>query len=257
MLFCTWQYKNKQMKYNFFNIKLDLLNNEEFFSGIRKFYSSEKCNCISFLNAHCFNIAQKNKEYFNALNESDLLLNDGIGIKIACLLSGVKPKENMNGTDLIPKTIEDAAIHGKKIYLLGGEEGIAEKAKEKICKLYPDAIISGFHSGFFSEQEEQQIIDEINNEKTDLLILGMGVPKQEIWAKRNKSILNNVSIIISGGAILDFLAEKFPRAPVIFRKLGLEWFFRLINEPKRLAKRYIIGNFVFMCRIIRLRVLKK
>ena len=93
------------MKYQLYNVGLDLINRDEFFETLKSFLNSDKCNLIGFLNAHCFNIAQKDSEYLNAINNCDLFMNDGIGIKIACLLNGRKQKENMNGTDLIPEII--------------------------------------------------------------------------------------------------------------------------------------------------------
>ena len=234
------------MKHSLFNIKIDLLNKPEVLSRFEEYRKSDKCNSIYFFNAHCFNIAQKNEEYLNAINVSDLLLNDGIGIKIACKMAGLTTKENMNGTDLIPDLIKLASTNRKKVFLLGGVEGIASKAKENITVFSPEIIIAGACSGYFNEKEEAIIIDKINNSRAEILILGMGVPKQELWASNNMSKLSEVKVIIAGGAILDFMAGKFSRAPKFIRRIGFEWLYRLSQEPRRLASRYFIGNIKFL-----------
>jgi N-acetylglucosaminyldiphosphoundecaprenol N-acetyl-beta-D-mannosaminyltransferase len=233
------------MKQELFNIKLDITDYKGVFSELDRYFLSGKPHTVFFVNAHCFNIAQTNHEYRRSINESDLSLNDGIGISIACRVAGLKPRENLNGTDLIPRIIKEAAMKGVGIYLLGGEEGIAENAASKFKDYIPDLKISGTASGYFSERQEQGVIENINNSGAGLLVLGMGVPRQELWATRNKDLLKKVRIIIAGGAILDFTAGKVKRAPLWLRKIRFEWLYRLYLEPKRLWKRYIIGNMKF------------
>lgn len=238
------------MKKRLYNIPLDIIDRKEYFELLEKYLQSGETHIISFVNAHCFNVAQKNKAYRNVLHTFSLVLNDGIGIEIGCRINGFKPRENMNGTDLIPETIIYAHSHGKKVFLLGGEEGIAVKAKTKLQEMNPELIVAGWHSGFFSEEQEEEVIQKINSSNAEVLVVGMGVPKQELWAAEHKDKLKNVNILIPGGAILDFLAGKYKRAPRIIQKIGLEWVVRLIQEPKRLAKRYIWGNIIYMYRII-------
>jgi N-acetylglucosaminyldiphosphoundecaprenol N-acetyl-beta-D-mannosaminyltransferase len=201
---------------------------------------------IFFVNAHCFNIAQENKEYLSTLNHSELVLNDGIGIDIACKLENIQNTENLNGTDLIPKVLEIASDNNYRVYLLGTKHDIIEKAVENIKKTWPKIQIAGYHSGFFTTEEELGIINDINSKKTDILLVGMGVPIQELWINKNRNKLNSVKIFIAGGAIIDFLSGYIKRAPVLWRKCRLEWMYRLIQEPKRLFKRYVFGNFLFM-----------
>ncbi len=238
------------MKQKFYNVDIDIINEDTYFSCIKEYFEDSKLHIVGFLNAHCFNVAQKDEEYRKTVNSFDLLLNDGIGIKLGCLLNGYKPMQNMNGTDLIPRTVEFAQKYNKKIYLLGGEEGIALNAKRKLLSLYPGVNVCGVHSGFFSKEEESVILNEIEQKKTDILIIGMGVPKQELWIQKKKTQFAGLSLILPGGAILDFLAGKVKRAPVFIQKLGLEWVIRLIQEPRRLAKRYLLGNIIFLATII-------
>lgn len=233
------------MKSSFFNLEMDILDGEETMKICEDHLSRGKMLSIYFINAHCFNIAQKNEEYRNAVNEAGLLLNDGIGMKLASLLSKIRFKENLNGTDLIPKIIDLSVQLGKSVFFLGSKQENLEKAVQNLRENKPDIQIAGFRSGFFSAEEEKEIVDEINRSGADILVIGMGVPRQELWASRNMSSFEKLSIVIAGGAIIDFISGEIKRAPLLMRKLKIEWVFRLINEPKRLWKRYLVGNFVF------------
>lgn len=216
-----------------------------------------KTKTLFFLNAHCFNIAQTNKEYYQALQKTDLLLNDGVGLKIASRFSEISFQDNLNGTDLIPKIIGICRQQRKKVFLLGAKPGVAEKAVENLKKRYEGITITGYYSGFFTNKTEKDIIKSINETETDLLILGLGVPKQELWSIHNKNQLHNVKLIIAGGAIIDFISGEITRAPMWMRRFGLEWFYRLTLEPGRMWRRYIIGNFIFFYHVIRLRYFTK
>ncbi|MBV4432328.1 WecB/TagA/CpsF family glycosyltransferase [Clostridium tyrobutyricum] len=230
---------------------MDILNLQSSLRICEDMLLSDRFNSIFFINAHCFNVAQQNKKYLDIINKSDLLLNDGIGIELACKINGIKVLENMNGTDFIPRLLNLASIKNKKVYLLGAKEYVVNKAKINIVNKFHNINVVGQHSGYFDNKEKELIIDEINDKNVDILILGMGVPMQEIWIEKNKKKLKTVRICIAGGAIIDFLSGTVNRAPMIMRKLKLEWIYRLINEPKRLWRRYLIGNFIFIYYIIK------
>lgn len=233
-------------KHNFFNVDINLINTSEALNFCSAVLQEDKgSKMIFFLNAHCFNIAQKNPEYLNALNHADLLLNDGIGIKIGTKLLKLPHKENMNGTDFIPKVIELCLNNRRPIFLLGAKEGISSTATETLRTKFPEINIVGNRSGYFSEKEESQMIDEINQLKVEVLIVGMGVPMQELWIYKNKDKFKTVKIVIAGGAIIDFISGNVKRAPVWIQKIGLEWLFRFAQEPKRLFRRYFSGNFIY------------
>lgn len=236
-------------KVNFYGVNLNLIDTKELLESCEGFLEQSGTKTVFFLNAHYYNIACKDKQYKNLLNKCDLLLNDGIGIRLGLKLKGLKEKENMNGTDLIPKIIELSANNNSNMYLLGGVEGVAKKASEKIKEKWKNAKIAGEHSGFFDKEEEEEIINEIVNNKIDVLIVGMGAPLQEKWIYDNWDKLQSVKIIVAGGAILDFISEKVTRAPMWVRKLNMEWVYRLLLEPKRLFDRYVIGNFKFFINI--------
>jgi len=232
---------------------MDVLTTKETLAICEEFVTSASNHLIFFINAHCFNIAQKNEAYRDALNQTDLLLNDGIGIYLGAKKLGIQIKENMNGTDFIPRILEFAKEHKQNVYLLGGTDGVALKAKIRTEDKIPGISIVGVRNGYFDFQNDQAVIDDIISRKTDILIVGMGVPRQELWLTKNKDLLRGVKISIAGGAILDFISEKVVRAPQWMQKSGTEWVFRLLQEPARLFKRYALGIPLFCYYIIKMK----
>jgi N-acetylglucosaminyldiphosphoundecaprenol N-acetyl-beta-D-mannosaminyltransferase len=244
------------MRSKFYNLHIDFYSSSEIISSITNDLTQNITKSVFFINAYCFNTSQNNTIYAKAINNSDYILNDGIGIKIAGIINGTKFKENLNGTDLIPQIIKIAHIHGKSIYLLGSTEFIINKTKANIEKEFQGIKIVGVHNGFFNENEEENLVNEINTLKPDILIVGMGVPKQELFIDRNKSKLNQVKVCIAGGAIIDFISGDIKRAPLWIRKINFEWAYRLYLEPKRMWRRYIVGNFMFFYYILKLKITK-
>ena len=238
------------MRQSYFNVFLDVLDRNGAIEKCENTLLGESCKTLFFVNAHCFNVAQINDEYRKALNSADLIFNDGIGLAIGSVLANVKFKNNLNGTDLIPELIESFVKYSKNIYLIGGKSGIAEKAKAVLENRHKNIKIVGFYHGFFSSTEEKRIIEEINSRKVDILIVGMGVPKQELWITAVKDKLETVKLCVAGGAIIDFIAGNVTRAPKWMRIIQIEWLYRLLLEPKRLWRRYLIGNIKFLYYVI-------
>ncbi|MFY0596441.1 MAG: WecB/TagA/CpsF family glycosyltransferase [Cognatishimia sp.] len=201
---------------------------------------------VAFLNAHCANVATHNPHYSAVLENADMVLSDGIGIELAAKLQGSRIRENLNGTDFVPKLLADAAKLGKSIYLLGGKPGTAERAAKALQRRIPNLIIAGTRDGYEGAQDHAAAM-AINNSKADILLVAMGVPMQELWIDRNFERLNT-QICLSVGGLFDFLAGNVTRAPGWVRDLRSEWMWRLLMEPRRMAKRYLIGNLTFLAR---------
>ncbi|MGH1402773.1 MAG: WecB/TagA/CpsF family glycosyltransferase [Alphaproteobacteria bacterium] len=196
---------------------------------------------ISFCNAHAVNLAQKNTEFKRDLLSSNFLFRDGSGIKIAMRTMNMEPGLNLNGTDFIPAFLDKN--QGKTLAIFGTDEPWLNIAAEKLSNTLDIVItINGF-------QDTSTYIDAAKEHKPDIILLAMGMPKQENVARTLSEALDYPAIIINGGAIVDFVANRFERAPEYMRDRGLEWVYRLIKEPKRLFKRYIIGNFTFLIRV--------
>lgn len=238
-------------RFKYYHIVLDVHDQESALSKCEAFYSQPGCRSLFYVNAHCFNLAWKNLEYQTALKQADLVLNDGIGISIGAKWAGIRLKANMNGTDFSPEMLKQAIHLGKKVFLLGGSEGVAEIAAQKISGQIAGIQIVGYHSGFFDFNHCEELIEEINQSGAELILVGMGVPRQELWISRYKHQFTHIKIAAAVGAYLDFAAGKVTRAPLWVRKIYLEWLFRLAQEPVRLFRRYVIGNIRFFLILLR------
>lgn len=194
---------------------------------------------ISFLNQHALNLAVESEAFYDALQNSDILLRDGIGIKIAQKIKRKVIGPNFNGTDLIPLIIEKVkASDSVEFFVFGTEEPWLTKGVENLIGNH-DVVQ---RTGFFSDVEYINLLKKNHNPNAfNVVILAMGMPKQEMLAESIKKEISASGLIISGGAIIDFYAQRQPRAPKWMRDLSLEWLYRLIKEPKRLFKRYVIG----------------
>lgn len=234
-------------KVNFYGVGLNLIDTEKALNLCSQYFNEDNINTIFFLNAHYYNLSCKDDKYRKILNESTLVLNDGIGVSIGLKIKGIKERENMNGTDFIPRVLELAEQNRKKVFCLGAREEVIREVPKKLKEQYKNIDIVGVRNGYFTEEDE--VIEEINNSGAEILIIGMGAPLQEIWISENKYKFKNIKIIIAGGAIFDFISEKVARAPDIIRKLRLEWMYRLYLEPRRLFSRYVIGNVLFFYNI--------
>ncbi|MDR1689454.1 MAG: WecB/TagA/CpsF family glycosyltransferase [Clostridiales bacterium] len=197
-------------------------------------------------------LAQKDRDFFNILNSGDLLVADGVGLYIASKLNQVKIKERTAGIDLIDAMFEKMKERRQSVYILGGKPGVAKKAAENIRAQYVGVTVCGFADGFFDEAKEGIIIEEIQTLKPDLLLVGIGFPRQEKWIFENRERLNVKAAIGCGGAI-DVFAGNVKRAPALFRNLGLEWFHRLITQPSRFGRMLQLPVFLFMAVCERLR----
>ncbi|WFF41699.1 WecB/TagA/CpsF family glycosyltransferase [Salinicola endophyticus] len=200
---------------------------------------------INFINAHCVNVTRRDAQYRQSLAQTDLLLPDGSGIRIASKLAGSPLGDNLNGTDLFPALCDRAATRGLSIYLLGGSPGTAAKAADAMQQRYPTLDIAGTQHGFFAAEETELLISRINRAKPDLLFVGFGVPIQENWIAENRHRLQ-VPVVLGVGGLFDYYADNVSRAPAWVRRCGCEWMWRLAQEPRRLAQRYLIGNVTFL-----------
>jgi len=205
---------------------------------------------VSFLNAHAVNIAVQDVAFAGALLRSDYLLRDGSGVKLGCLLLGVAPGPNLNGTDLIPKIIAHFKEH--RIAVFGAEPRWLEEASQRWRAQGVRDLIA--RDGFQSADVYAALLKA---SRPELVVLGMGMPKQELLAEQLRLVARAEGIptlIVNGGAIIDFTAGKVGRAPVWMRKLGIEWVYRLLTEPGRLARRYLLGNPLFLWRVLLTRI---
>lgn len=204
----------------------------------------------AFVNADCANLACRHAEYRDVLLRAEWVLADGVGLRLAGKLGGTPIRENVNGTDLFPRLAEALDSTGHGVFLLGGKPGVAEGVRDWLARHAPGVDVRGWHHGYFTPAEEARVIDAIAASGARLLLVAFGAPRQDCWIARHLAELGNVRVAIGVGGLFDFYSGRMPRAPQWMRELGLEWLFRLVQEPGRLWKRYLIGNGVFLARVL-------
>lgn len=204
---------------------------------------------VSFINVDCVNKAHHDADYREILQTNDLRLADGIGLRIAGRLLKSEIRENVNGTDLFPVLCRLMAERGLSVYLLGAKPGVAEDVAGWIRRNHPKARVAGVQHGYFAADQEDAVVEAINASGADILLVAFGAPRQEQWIRRNRHRLAVRSALGVGG-LFDFYSGRTPRAPQWLRELGLEWTYRLMQEPGRMWKRYLVGNLVFLARVV-------
>jgi N-acetylglucosaminyldiphosphoundecaprenol N-acetyl-beta-D-mannosaminyltransferase len=228
-------------------IRIDNLSMSEALAWIRQKLNGGGQAMVFMTNAHCANVSCVNPAYHRALVASQVNLADGVGLRIAAKLKRTAIRQNVNGTDLFPRLCAMLAGTGESLYLVGGRPGVAERVTEWIGKEYPDTAVAGYRNGYFQFHEEDSIAQAIRSSGASVLLVAMGVPQQELWIERNLA-KTGVRIAIGVGGLFDFYSGRIPRAPEWMREIGLEWSYRLIQEPGRMWKRYLIGNWMFLAR---------
>jgi exopolysaccharide biosynthesis WecB/TagA/CpsF family protein len=206
--------------------------------------SPQRPTVLGFVNAHAMNLVAGKADYCQALASADVLLRDGAGMAILLRRLGLAPGLNMNGTDFIPKLL--AAFNGRRVAFWGTREPFLSEAAQRCEARYGVHVVSR-HDGF---AEGDTYLDLARGHQPALIVLGMGMPKQEQLAAR-LAAFDSPCLIVCGGAIVDFLGGKVSRAPQWVRRLNGEWVFRLLKEPKRLFLRYVVGNPLFLLRALR------
>lgn len=207
----------------------------------------ERARSLFFVNAHTLNLAWGHAAFRSVLNRADLVLNDGIGLELYGKLAASEFTYNFNGTDLFPRLFEETRSHRPlRVFLLGAAPGRAELAARQVEQRFSHVSIVGARDGFAGLDGAVQAIARTS---PDLLLVGMGNPRQEMWIDEQRQDLE-CGVAAGIGALLDFLSGAIPRAPERVRRLRLEWAYRLVLEPRRLSSRYLKGNPLFLARAL-------
>ncbi len=210
---------------------------------IQKFILARTPRLVATANAEMVMLAQQDTELRQILNEADLVVPDGAGIVLAARYKGANIRERVAGLDLVQNLLAIAPANNYRVYLFGGAAGVVEAARKQAETLYPGLQIVGTRNGYFTTAEETTIIEEIKQRQPDILLVGLGVPKQEKWLAKNLSALG-IPVAIGVGGSFDVLSGSLPRAPVWMRKNNLEWFFRLLSQPQRIGRMLALPRFV-------------
>ena len=229
----------------FLNIEVDNITMNEANKEIDRLILKRKPSYVVTPNVDHIVKLENDEEFKEVYKEADLVLTDGQPLIWISKILKNPIVEKVSGSDLFPRTCQLAAEKGYTVFLLGAAEGVAKIAAEKLKSKYKGLNIVGTYSppyGFENDKDEKKkIIEMINKVHPDILAVGLGAPKQEKFLKRFKNELN-VPVSLAIGASIDFEAGKVKRCPVWMQKRGLEWFYRLLKEPKRMFKRYLIDD---------------
>jgi N-acetylglucosaminyldiphosphoundecaprenol N-acetyl-beta-D-mannosaminyltransferase len=220
-------------------------------ASVLSFLENDAKASVFFINADCLWKAQHDAVYAQILNSTEVVLPDGIGLKMICGLLMKKKSENCNGTDFCPLLLYKAAQRGYKVFFLGGKADVAEKAATEAIRKFPGLQVVGSNTGFFADDEP--IIKKINSSNADILFVSMGVPLQEKWIAKNREGLAP-RLCLGVGAFLDYLSGSIPRAPRVFRFLHLEWLWRIFIDPRRMIQRYIVDGWRLFFLVLRKKV---
>jgi N-acetylglucosaminyldiphosphoundecaprenol N-acetyl-beta-D-mannosaminyltransferase len=193
----------------------------------------------------------KNKELRKSVNNADIINIDGQAVKWAAQFLGKPVKERVAGVDLFEKLLEFAHQNKYKVFLLGATDEVVNKVAEKISQNYDEKVIAGIQNGYFKKEEEALIVSKINETQPQMLFVAISSPKKELFLDKYKYNLKDVNFIMGVGGSFDVYSGLIKRAPVWMQRYGLEWFYRFLQEPKRMWKRYLVGNTKFIYFVLR------
>lgn len=216
---------------------------------------------INTINAHSYNTALKDELFQRALINGDVLIPDGVSIVKACKWLNAKsqPKERIAGWDLFAFEMDKLNKKGGKCFFMGSSEKVLSLIRKRASVDYPNIVVETYSPPYkpeFSEEDNKAIVEAINRADPDLLWIGMTAPKQEKWTYSHWNKLNIHCHVGTIGAVFDFFAGTVERAPIWWQEHGLEWAYRLVKEPKRMWRRYIIGNSLFLWNISKEKISK-
>jgi N-acetylglucosaminyldiphosphoundecaprenol N-acetyl-beta-D-mannosaminyltransferase len=229
-----------------------MLKSFHLFNQLLKQLPDQQKLLITTINAHCYNVSERDEVYREALINSDVLIPDGISVVWAIRFLYNQKVKKIAGADLFFYEMQRLQQTGGKCFFLGSSNTTLKQIKQKINNEYPNIKVGTYSPPFkpeFSQQDNAAMLEAINVFQPDVLMIGMTAPKQEKWAYQHYNQLQ-VGHICCIGAVFDFYGGTVNRAPQWMIKVGLEWFYRLIKEPKRMWRRYLIGNIVFMGHVI-------
>ncbi len=204
----------------------------------------ERLHQICTVNPEFIMQAQQNPLFYEVLQHADLCIPDGWGVVWALRWHGVHVPERVTGSDGVPMIAERAAQEGWRLFLLGAGPGIAQKAAEILCRKHPALQIVGTYAGNPHPEEADTILNLINAAQPDILLVAYGAPKQDIWIYQHQQELK-VKVAMGIGGTLDFITGTIPRAPMFFRRFGLEWLYRLYLQPSRWRRMLRLPVFAF------------
>ena len=236
---------------NLLKTRVDNFTMKETLALVEKTINEEKQIFYADVNAGKVVDIQEDEVLRNALNGADVINADGQAVMWAAKILGKPIRERVTGIDLMQNLVKLAAQKKYKIFFFGAKEEIVKRVVEKYKNEYSTDIIAGYRNGYYSKNEEKSIVKQISDSGAQILFVGISSPTKELFLDAHKKDLSKLNFIMGVGGSFDVIAGKVKRAPVWMQKAGLEWFYRLIQEPRRLWKRYLIGNSKFIWLVLK------
>jgi len=242
--------KNKEYRIEILGCPLDNLTIDETLRIIDEMIASGKPHQHVVVNVAKLLQIRSDPELKRIVSSCDIINVDGMPIIWASRLFRKRLKERVAGIDLMQKLIAEAMKKGYKLYFLGAEEDVVRNVVEKYKKVHPDIQIVGYRNGYWNVDEEREVVNAIRDSKPDILFVAISSPKKEIFLEKYLDEIG-VPFVMGVGGSYDIIAGKIKRAPLWAQKSGFEWLFRLVQEPRRMWKRYLIGNTIFVCVVVK------
>lgn len=234
-----------------FDIPIDLAHPAELLRTISRWAAEGRTRRVMYVNAHVVNQSRVTPGLGRALRRADVVYCDGYGVRLAARVLNLPVPHRMTGADWIWGLATLCELTGHSLYLLGSEPPIAREAAARLRRWYPGLDVVGAHHGYFEldSPHNDRVIEDILEHRPKLVLVGMGTPKQELWVDRYADQLGG-AVVWTVGALFDYISGRVPRAPGWLADNGLEWIFRLAVEPRRMWRRYLLGNPVFVSRVL-------
>jgi N-acetylglucosaminyldiphosphoundecaprenol N-acetyl-beta-D-mannosaminyltransferase len=221
------------------------LSMQEVIGTIRGFLGSDTPHIVVTADAASAVIARRDKLYADIVRRADLVTPDGFGLLWACRLLGRSVPERICGVDLVPEIAKCCAYEKRSLFLLGGKPGVAERAAKELSRRFPSLCVCGTHHGYFDSLSDPQVIEAISLAAPDVLIVAMGAPRQEKWLRANIGKVG-AKLGIGVGGSLDVISGSVRRAPRFMQRVGLEWLWRVVCDPRKLRKVALLPAFVYI-----------
>jgi N-acetylglucosaminyldiphosphoundecaprenol N-acetyl-beta-D-mannosaminyltransferase len=242
---------------NVLGVGVDPLTLEELHAEIGHLVRGSRRGLVLNVNAHCLNLCYEDPALRAFFNGAEVVFCDGAGVMLAARVLGGRIPERITYADWAWRLAALAAAEGFTLFFLGARPGVAQEAAQRLKERYPDLEISGVRHGYFDHAagspENEAVVEEISAAAPDILLVGLGMPLQERWLMDNRERID-AGAILTGGAVFDYVSGRLERGPRLLTGNGFEWLARLLAEPRRLWRRYLVGNPRFLFRVLKQRL---
>lgn len=231
-------------------LPLDALDMDQTLERIEAFVTSERSHQHVVVNAAKIVQAQDDPELARVISTCDLINADGMAVVWAARLLGQRVPERVAGIDLMDRLLARAAARGWRVYFLGARQEVVEEVVQREQVRHPGLVVAGYRNGYWDAAEEDAVVEQVAAARPDVLLVAMSSPKKERFLDAHKSTLA-IPFVMGVGGSFDVVAGRVTRAPLWMQRAGLEWLHRLLQEPRRMARRYLVGNTRFVVLVLR------